>query len=158
MIQCQKYSGNIKIHETLQYIIKTGRNYIFSINDSKIGVYACGPTVYDYAHIGHMRKYTMDDVLVRTLEKTGWQVNHVMNITDVGHLVSDGDTGEDKMEKGARKTGKTVWEVAQHFEEDFWQKLDRMEVRRPDTAPRATDHIAEQIAQVQALEKKRLHL
>ncbi|MCD8526800.1 cysteine--tRNA ligase [Candidatus Woesebacteria bacterium] len=122
-------------------------------NDSKIGVYACGPTVYDYAHIGHMRKYTMDDVLVRTLEKTGWQVNHVMNITDVGHLVSDGDTGEDKMEKGARKTGKTVWEVAQHFEEDFWQKLDRMEVRRPDTAPRATDHIAEQIAQVQALKK-----
>ncbi len=140
----------MKLYNTLSKQVET----ISSLsNDSSIGVYACGPTVYDYAHVGHMRKYTMDDVLVRTLEKTGWQVNHVMNITDVGHLVSDGDTGEDKMEKGARKTGKTVWEVAQHFEEDFWQKLDRMNVRHPDTAPRATDHIAEQIAQVRALEK-----
>ncbi len=121
--------------------------------DSSIGVYACGPTVYDFAHIGHMRKYTMDDVLVRTLRGSGFSVQHVMNITDVGHLVSDGDTGEDKMEKGARKTGKSVWEVAQFFEDDFWNKLSRMQVLRPSVAPRATDHIAEQIAQVQALEK-----
>jgi cysteinyl-tRNA synthetase len=77
-----------------------------------------------------------------------------MNVTDVGHLVSDGDTGEDKMEKGARKTGKTVWEVAQFFEDDFWSKIDRMGLRRPDVAPRATEHIAEQIAQVQQLEER----
>lgn len=140
----------MKIYNTMSKDVET----ISSISkDNSIGLYACGPTVYDYAHIGHMRKYTMDDVLVRTLQKTGWQVKHVMNITDVGHLVSDGDTGEDKMEKGARKTGKTVWEVAKHFEDDFWSKLERMRVQRPDVAPRATEHIAEQVAQVQALEK-----
>lgn len=122
-------------------------------NDTTLGVYACGPTVYDFSHIGHMRKYALDDVLVRTLRHAGFQVRHVMNITDVGHLVSDGDTGEDKMEKGARKSGKTVWEVAQFFEEDFWNKLFRMNILRPDVAPRATDHIAEQIAQIQQLEK-----
>lgn len=119
-----------------------------------IGVYACGPTVYDFAHIGHARKYTMDDVLLRTLRAAGFATKHVMNITDVGHLVSDADTGEDKMEKGARKTGKTVWEVAQFFEDDFWRKAELLNLKRPDVAPRATDHIAEQIAQVQQLEAK----
>lgn len=117
-----------------------------------IGVYACGPTVYDFAHIGHMRKYTMDDVLVRTLRASGFAVTHVMNITDVGHLVSDADTGEDKMEKGARRTGKTVWAVAAFYEEDFWRKLSHMQIVPPDVSCRATEHIAEQIAQVQQLE------
>jgi cysteinyl-tRNA synthetase len=76
-----------------------------------ITLYCCGPTVYDFTHVGHLRKYTMDDVLRRVLTYLGYTVTHVMNITDVGHLVSDGDEGEDKMEKGARKQGKTVWEV-----------------------------------------------
>lgn len=123
-------------------------------SSSAVGVYACGPTVYDFAHIGHARKYSMDDILIRVLRQSGFAVKHVMNITDVGHLVSDGDTGEDKMEKGARKTGKTVWEVAQFFEEDFWRKADLLNLKHPDVAPRATEHIAEQIAQVQQLEAK----
>lgn len=138
----------MKIYNTLTKTVETVQN-----GSEQFGVYACGPTVYDFAHIGHMRKYTMDDILVKVLKHAGLNVKHVMNITDVGHLVSDADTGEDKMEKGARQTGKTVWEVAQFFEDDFWSKLERMNVERPDVAPRATDHIAEQIAQVQALEK-----
>ncbi len=141
----------MKIYNTLSREIET----VHKISDEKnFGVYACGPTVYDFAHIGHMRKYTMDDVLLRTLRNAGFSVKHVMNITDVGHLVSDGDTGEDKMEKGARKAGKTVWEVAKFFEDDFWSKIDRMGLIRADIAPRATEHIAEQIAQIAQLETK----
>lgn len=121
--------------------------------DSVIGLYACGPTVYDFAHLGHLRKYTMDDVLVRALRRSGFQVKHVMNITDVGHLVSDADEGEDKMEKGARKYGKTVWEVAKEFEDFFWKSMDAMGVARPDVSCRATDHIPQQIALIQRLEK-----
>ncbi|HKY74388.1 MAG TPA: cysteine--tRNA ligase [Patescibacteria group bacterium] len=120
--------------------------------DATIGLYACGPTVYDFAHLGHLRKYTMDDVLIRALRHSGFTVKHVMNITDVGHLVSDADEGEDKMEKGARKYGKTVWEVAKEFEAFFWKSLDSMNVRRPDISCRATEHIQEQIQLVQKLE------
>ena len=76
------------------------------INPPKVGIYSCGPTVYDYTHIGHLRKYVGDDILRRILEINGYEVKHVMNITDVGHLTSDSDTGEDKMEKGAKKYGK----------------------------------------------------
>ena len=78
----------------------------------KVGLYTCGPTVYDYAHIGHGRKYVYDDVLRRLLTYNGYEVTHVQNITDVGHLVSDADEGEDKLEKGAVKYRKSVWEVA----------------------------------------------
>ncbi len=138
------------IYNTLTQSVETISNLP---NKNKFGVYTCGPTVYDYAHLGHMRKYTMDDILLRTLRLAGFPVKHVMNITDVGHLVSDADTGEDKMEKGARRTGKTVWEVAKFFEDDFWRKFDLMGLIRPDIAPRATDHIPEQIELVQALEK-----
>jgi cysteinyl-tRNA synthetase len=101
-----------------------------------------------------MRKYTMDDILVRVLRHNGFIVQHVMNVTDVGHLVSDADEGEDKMEKGARQTGKSVWEVAEFFEKGFWSDLHLMNVVRPDDVPHATQYIAEQIAQVQALEQK----
>ncbi len=111
----------MKIYNTLTQSIEPIRKLA---NEDQIGVYACGPTVYDYAHIGHARKYTLDDVLIRTLRLAGFPVKHVMNITDVGQLTSDADTGEDKMEKGARKFGKTVWEVAEFFEEDFWRKAD----------------------------------
>lgn len=141
----------MKIYNTLSKSVETVHN----VSDSaQLGMYACGPTVYDYAHIGHWRKYTSDDVLRRTLELADFRVQHIMNITDVGHLTSDADTGEDKMEKGARKTGKTVWEVAAYFEENFWQDFDAMQLQRPHVAPRATDHIPEQIAQVQALESR----
>jgi len=124
------------------------------INPPTLGLYACGPTVYDYTHIGHLRKYIMDDVLIRALRRAGLSVTHVLNVTDVGHLVSDDDIGEDKMEKGARKYGKSVWEIAKEFEEYFWKSLDSVNVLRPQVAPHATDHIQEQIAMIQQLEAK----
>ncbi len=140
----------MKLYSTLSRSIEQ----IVPFSGKKVGLYACGPTVYDYAHIGHMRKYTMDDVLVRTLKHAGFEVSHVQNITDVGHLVSDDDTGEDKMEKGARKYGKTVWEVAKEFEDFFWKSIDAMGIERPTVSCRATDHIPEQIEMVKKLEEK----
>lgn len=138
----------MKLYNTLTRQI----DEILPITPQKIGMYACGPTVYDYAHIGHMRKYLMDDVLVRTLKHAGYTVEHVMNITDVGHLVSDSDEGEDKMEKGAKKYGKTVWEIASEFEAFFWKSIDQMKINRPTISCKATAHIDEQIALIKRLE------
>ncbi|MEX0895552.1 MAG: class I tRNA ligase family protein, partial [Patescibacteria group bacterium] len=124
------------------------------LTSGQVGLYACGLTVYDYTHLGHLRKYTLDDVLVRVLRQQGNQVKHVQNVTDVGHLTSDEDTGEDKLEKGAKKYGKTVWEIAREFEEYFWKSMDLMGNARPDVSCRATEHIEQQLAMVVALEKK----
>lgn len=124
------------------------------IESGKVKIYACGPTVYDFAHIGHIRKYVMDDVLVRLFRYLNYTVMHVMNITDVGHLVSDSDTGEDKLEKGARREGKTAWEVAKFYEADFFKTMDAVGIRRPDIICRATEHINEQVELVQKLEEK----
>lgn len=140
----------MKLFNTLSRTLET----IEPIKNKTIGLYACGPTVYDFAHLGHMRGYTMNDVLVRALRHAGFAVKHVMNITDVGHLVSDADEGEDKMEKGARKYGASVWELAQRFETFFWKSIDVMHIKRPDISCRATDHIKEQIELIQKLEKK----
>lgn len=120
----------------------------------KIKIYACGPTVYDYTHLGHIRKYIFDDVLVRLLRYLAYTVTHVMNVTDVGHLVSDADTGEDKLEKGARREGKTAWEVAKFYEEYFFKTMDAVLVKRPDVVCRATEHIKEQIALIERLQQK----
>ncbi len=120
----------------------------------QVKIYACGPTVYDYTHIGHLRKYVMDDILVRVLRHLGYEVKHVQNITDVGHLASDADEGEDKMEKGARKYGQTAWEVAKKFEAYFWYSMDLMGVARPTLSCRATEHIQSQLEMVLDLEKK----
>lgn len=119
-----------------------------------VKLYACGPTVYDFTHIGHLRKYTMDDILIRTLRHAGYEVRHVQNITDVGHLVSDEDEGEDKMEKGARKYGQTAWQIARKFEEYFFRSMDLMGNLRPTLSCRATEHIQSQLELVQDLEKK----
>ncbi|MEK7166557.1 MAG: class I tRNA ligase family protein, partial [Patescibacteria group bacterium] len=124
------------------------------LNDKKVGMYACGPTVYDYAHVGHVRKYIFDDVLVRLLRYLNYNVTHVMNITDVGHLVSDSDTGEDKLEKGARREGKTAWEVAKFYEEQFFRTMDAVNIKRPNIVCRATEHIKDQIELIQNLESK----
>lgn len=124
------------------------------LDGKNVKMYACGPTVYDYAHIGHMRKYIGDDLLVRTFKANGWGVNHVMNITDVGHLTSDADAGEDKMEKGAKKHGKTVLEVARFFEEDFLKAIKKENILTPTTIARATEHIEDQIALIEVLVEK----
>ncbi len=121
------------------------------IEEGLVRMYACGMTVYDFAHIGHGRKYINDDVLRRALVYLGYSVKHVQNVTDVGHLVSDGDEGEDKLEKGARKYGKTVWEVAEFYTKHFYDSMDKLNVLRPDVIAKATDHIKEQIDLIQKL-------
>lgn len=121
------------------------------IDDKRVGMYACGMTVYDYAHIGHGRKYINDDVLRRTLTFLGYEVKHVQNVTDVGHLVSDADDGEDKLEKGARKTGKTVWEVAEFYTKHFYDTMDALNILCPDVVAKATDHINDQISLIKKL-------
>ena len=121
------------------------------INPPDVGMYTCGMTVYDYAHIGHGRKYVNDDILKRVLTANGFKVKHVQNVTDVGHLVSDADEGEDKLEKGAAKQGKTVWEVAEFFTKNFYDSMDKLNIIRPDIICKATDHIKEQVEMVTKL-------
>ncbi len=115
--------------------------------------YSCGPTVYDYQHIGNMRTYIFADVLKRVLRLNGYAVQHVMNITDVGHLVSDGDTGEDKMEKGSKRTGMSAWSIAELYTGVFFEDLAHLNVPRADIVCKATDHIPEQIAFIADIEK-----
>lgn len=123
-------------------------------NPPLVTMYTCGPTVYEYSHIGHMRRYVGDDILIRTLEFNNYKVKQVMNITDVGHLTSDSDTGEDKMEKGAKKFGMSVWDIAKKFEKQFFESMDLLNIRRPDILMHATEYIKEQIIFIQTLEKK----
>lgn len=123
------------------------------LNAPNVTMYACGPTVYDYAHIGHMRKYTMDDVLKRVLEANDYKVKHVMNVTDVGHLVSDADEGDDKLEKGAKARNESVWDVARFFEKNFIEDITRMNILLPEVVCRATEHISEQLKLIEKLEK-----
>src|SRR3990167_11063488 len=124
------------------------------LNPPNVTFYACGPTVYDYTHIGHLRTYVNNDVLKRTLNFLGYKVKHVMNITDVGHLTGDSDEGEDKMEKGAGKKGTTVWELARVYTDYFISSLDEMNIIRPDVFSNATQHIPEFIEMIKVLENK----
>lgn len=124
------------------------------IKAGEVSLYTCGPTVYHYAHIGNLRTYVFEDILTRTLRRAGYKVTHVMNITDVGHLVSDGDNGEDKMEVGARRMGKSIWELADYYSKVFFEDLKKLNVVSPQIIPKATDHIPEMIEMVQALEQK----
>ena len=124
------------------------------ISQNEVGLYACGPTVYDYAHIGNLRTYLFVDVLRRSLELNDYQVKHVMNITDVGHLVSDGDDGEDKMEKGSRKHNKSAWDIALYFEEKFFEDMALLNIQKPTVVCRATDHLQEQIDFISDIEGK----
>jgi cysteinyl-tRNA synthetase len=121
------------------------------IVDNAVGLYTCGPTVYNFAHIGNLRTYVFEDILKRVLLHHGYAVNHVMNITDVGHLTDDADTGEDKIEKGARREGKTAWDIAAFYTDAFEQDIAAMNILPPDIQCKATDHIPEQIALVQKL-------
>lgn len=124
------------------------------LNQNWVGMYACGPTVYDYAHIGNLRTYIFEDILRRTLEYNGYTVKHVVNITDVGHLVSDADTGEDKMEKGSRKAGKSAWEIAEVFTQAFKDDIRKLNIKEPSIWCKATDHIQEQIQFIECIERK----
>jgi len=116
-----------------------------------VGLYTCGPTVYNYAHIGNLRTYVFEDILRRVLEYHGYHVRHVMNITDVGHLTDDADQGEDKMEKGARREGKTAWEIAAFYTRAFQRDIAVLNIHEPHVWCKATDHIQEQIDLVQKL-------
>lgn len=119
----------------------------------KMGFYSCGPTVYWDQHIGNMRSFVNSDILKRIFIENGYDVHHVMNITDVGHLTSDEDTGEDKMEKGAAREKMSVWDIAQKYIDSFLRDIDSLNIIRPTEMPRATDYIKEQIEQVQKLEE-----
>ncbi len=140
----------LKIYNTLTHTIEEFE----SLNPPKVGIYSCGPTVYDYQHIGHMRRYGGDDILVRVLKNNGFDVEHVMNITDVGHLVSDADSGEDKMEKGAAKLGMSVWEIAKKFEQQFKDSCRELNIKLPNPLMHATDYIEDQIKLIKTLEDK----
>ncbi len=119
-----------------------------------VRMYSCGPTVYSYAHIGNMRTYIFMDLLRRSLRFCGYKVKGVMNITDVGHLLSDGDEGEDKMQKAARKEGKTPWEIAAFYTDAFFKDIEALNVSRPEIIAKATDHIPEMIEFVKGLLEK----
>jgi cysteinyl-tRNA synthetase len=119
-----------------------------------VGLYTCGPTVYNYQHVGNYRTYIFEDVLVRTLKLLGYVPKRVMNVTDVGHLASQGDEGEDKMELGAAREGKTAWEIAKFYTEAFLADTRALNILPADVLCRATDYIPEQIALVQRLEEK----
>lgn len=117
-----------------------------------VRMYSCGPTVYDYAHLGHFRAYVFVDVLKRVLKFNGYRVKHVMNITDVGHLTSDADTGEDKVEKKAREEGKSAWKIAKFYTKDFFDAMSKLNVQQPDITPKATEHIKDMIEFIKKIE------
>ncbi len=122
------------------------------IEPGVVRMYGCGPTVYTYAHIGNLRAYVCQDILRRALGFFGYSVTYVMNITDVGHLTGDVDTGDDKMVVSAREKKKTVWEIAEHYTDAFFVDVEKLNIARPDTVCKATDHIPEMIALVKRLE------
>lgn len=121
------------------------------LDGNKVRMYSCGPTVYNYAHIGNMRTYIFMDQLVRTLKYNNYKVKSVMNITDVGHLLSDADDGEDKMEKAAKAQQKTPYEIADHYTKVFFSDLEKLNILKPNVTPKATDHIQEMIEVVEKL-------
>ncbi len=127
----------MKLYNTLTRKIEDFR----SIEEGKVKIYTCGPTVYHYAHIGNMRNYIGHDILVRTLEYLGYEVTRAMNITDVGHLTSDSDSGEDKMMKAARRENKTAMEIAKFYTEEFFKDYDKLNLKRPDILKPATGEI-----------------
>ena len=123
-------------------------------NPEQVKMYTCGPTVYHYAHIGNLRTYIMEDVLEKALRYAGYNVRRVMNITDVGHLASDADTGEDKMLKGAKRENKSVMEIAKYYTDAFFADCDKLNIKRPDVIEPATNCIDEYINMVETLLKK----
>jgi len=124
------------------------------LKKGQVGIYSCGPTVYLYQHIGNLRSYIFPDILKRVLMYKGYKVKHVMNVTDVGHLTSDADKGEDKIEQAAKREGKKAEEIADYYLKIFKKDLEKVNVIEPDIWPKATEHIKEQIDLIKKLEKK----
>ncbi|MDY5576748.1 MAG: cysteine--tRNA ligase [Lachnospiraceae bacterium] len=139
--------NRIKIFNTLTRQVET---FVPNV-DGKVAMYTCGPTVYHFAHIGNLRSYIMEDVLEKTLRYAGYDVKRVMNITDVGHLSSDADTGEDKMLKGAKREHKTVMEIARFYTDAFFADCEKLNIKRPDVVEPATNCIDEFIHMIEVL-------
>jgi len=137
----------MKLYNTLS----RSKEELHPIHDDWVGLYTCGPTVYNFAHIGNLRTYIFEDILQRTLEYNGYAVRRVMNITDVGHLTGDSDTGEEKMEKTAKTEKKSIQDIAKFYTEAFFSDLEKLNIKKPDIVAPATDHIGEQIALIQVL-------
>jgi len=144
-------SADLRFYDTYQRKIRR-----FETLDGGLDarLYACGPTVYDYAHIGNLRTYLFEDALRRALEFHGYRVRHVVNITDVGHLTSDADVGEDKIEQGARREGLSAWDIAARYTQAFQDDWRRLNMRAPTVWCRASDHIDEQIADIAEIERR----
>jgi cysteinyl-tRNA synthetase len=139
----------IKLYNTL-----TRKKEIFKpIKNKAVGIYTCGPTVYSYQHIGNLRSYAFADTLKRVLLYNGYKVKHVMNVTDVGHLTSDADTGEDKIEEAAQKERKTAKEITEYYWKIFKDDFKKLNILEPDIWCKATDHIKEQVELIKKLEK-----
>jgi len=139
----------MKLYNTLSHQIEE----FTPQNPNEVKIYTCGPTVYSFAHIGNFTAYVYWDLLIRVLRLNGWKEKRVLNITDVGHLTSDADDGEDKMEKGARREGKTVWEVAQMYMDDYLANFRKLGLIEPFAICRATDFIEEDKKLVEALDE-----
>lgn len=142
--------SDLKLYNTLSL----SKEPFLAINAPEVGLYTCGPTVYNYAHLGNLRTYVFEDLLKRVLTYNGFKVQHVMNITDVGHLTGDMDMGEDKLELGARREGKTAWEIAEFYTEAFKKDLKALNIIEPSIWCKATDNISEQIYLISTLEAK----
>ncbi|MBU2053326.1 MAG: cysteine--tRNA ligase [Nanoarchaeota archaeon] len=145
----------LKLYNTL-----TRKKEVFKpIKDKEVGIYGCGPTVYWYQHIGNMRRYVFEDILIRTLQFNDYKVKHIINITDVGHLTSDADEGEDKMVKAIKREGlpltkDSMLKIAQKYEEVFKEDLEKLNILEPDAWPHATKYVKEMIEMVKVMEKK----
>lgn len=139
---------------TLYNTLTRKREKFIPLKKTQVGMYTCGPTVYNYAHIGNLRSYLFSDVLKRTLLFNEFKVKHVMNITDVGHLTSDADTGEDKMLKAALRENKSVWAIAEYYTKTFQEDIQKLNIIEPTIWCKATEHIKEQIDLIKKLEKK----
>ena len=140
----------IKIFNTL-----TRKKQVFKpLKDKEVKIYTCGPTVYDYAHIGNLRTYVNEDMIKRVFKLFGYKVVHVMNITDVGHLTSQADTGEDKIQKTAKEKRKTAWEIAEFFTEEFFKDIESLNIEKANFTPKATENIKEMQQLVEKLKEK----
>ncbi|WP_277984264.1 cysteine--tRNA ligase [Sphingomonas faeni] len=144
----------LTLYNSLSRAIETFR----PIDPTNVGIYSCGPTVYNYAHIGNLRAYVFTDTLSRVLTWKGYPLTHIINITDVGHLTSDADAGDDKMEAAARASGQDIWAIAKHYTDAFKQNLVNLNIREPSKFPLATDHIAEMIAFAESIAERHCYV